>query len=77
MDTEVPEANNNLQVKNLDLQADLLQQDIKVSKYQNLPTASCISMLNYQNVSNNFFYHLKIFSHFFSVSCLNLFNYFF
>ena len=57
MDTEVPEANNNLQVKNLDLQADLLQQDIKVSKYQNLPTASFISMLNYQNVSNNFFYH--------------------
>ena len=50
------QTNNTLQQDNAKLQLEMMQQDITVAKAQNWPTLSFISSLNWQNLSNNFFY---------------------
>ncbi|HUH75399.1 MAG TPA: TolC family protein [Chitinophagales bacterium] len=48
--------NNTLQIKNIELQQQLLQQDIKVNKAQHWPMLTLISSFNWQNLSSDFFY---------------------
>ncbi len=49
--------NSTLQHENAKLQLQMVQQDIKVAKAQNWPILSFISSLNWQNLSNDFFYN--------------------
>jgi len=51
---DVVSTQNNLQTENAKLQSQLLQQDYKSLKYQNLPVVSFISSFNWQNLSNDF-----------------------
>lgn len=46
---------NKLAFKNLALETQLIKQEVKSIKYENIPTLSFISSLNWQNLSNDFF----------------------
>lgn len=47
---------NYLQIQNSELQMQLAQQEYKSLKFQNYPTLSFVSSLNWQNLSNNYFF---------------------
>ncbi len=51
------EPKNNLDVENTRLQLLLAKQEYNTLKYQNLPSLSFISAFNWQNLSNEFFFH--------------------
>ncbi len=55
---EVP-TYNNLVVQNYGLQLEMAAQDLKVAKYQQLPTLGFISSINFQNNSNDGFFSKK------------------
>lgn len=50
------ETNNHLTAQNYDLQLKMAAQDLKIAKYQQLPTLGFVSSLNWQNNSNSGFY---------------------
>lgn len=52
----IGQSNYTLEQENFELQEKMNQQDIKVAQAQNWPTLSFISSLNWQNLSNSFFY---------------------
>ena len=54
---ETMQTNNTLQTQNTALQLQMVQQDLRVAKAQNLPTLSFVSSFNWQNLSNDFFFH--------------------
>lgn len=56
-ETEVLKTQNNLLSENAELQARMAAQDLKISILQNIPTISFVSSLNWQNLSNDGFFH--------------------
>lgn len=54
---EILQTNNTLQTQNAALQLQMMEQDVKVAKAQNLPTLSFVSSFNWQNLSNDFFFN--------------------
>lgn len=55
--TEILKTQNDLLSKNADLQTRMAAQDLEISILQNIPTLSFVSSFNWQNLSNDIFFH--------------------
>lgn len=55
-ETKVNPKNNSLAAQNADLQMQAMEQEVRTSRFQNIPTLSFVSAFNWQNLSNTSFF---------------------